>query len=163
MPEKWRKPERQAVGLQGEAASAFAYLLHQEDAGPPARLPPGGPSVATLFGVEPGPAHAGLCGPSERQRIVIVLSKKAAERRRIRDQLLVAAMEAESAEKRAYVAVKQEVLSAGTPMHGVLRAAAAAGLGKGAGELLQRFEEQLIGEATGAQRGGLQKPAIPRA
>jgi hypothetical protein len=126
-------------------------------------MAPSGPSVATVIGVEPAAAHESLAGPSERQRIVIVLTKKAAERRRLRDRLLVAAMEAETAEKRAYAAVKQEVIGAGTPMRGVLGAAAAARLGKVACELLPRFEEQLIAEATGAQRSGLQKHAISRA
>jgi len=152
-----------AKKLKGKTARRRGTPAEADYAGPPARIAPSGPAVATLFGVEPGPAHEGLAGPSQRQRIVIVLSKKAAERRRVRDRLLVAAMEAETAEKRAYAAVKQEVMGEGTPMYGLLRAAAAAGLGKMAGELLPRFEEQLLTDATGAQRISLQKHAISRA
>lgn len=131
-------------------------------AGPPTGVCAGGPSVAELFGVAPGAGHEGLAGPSDKQRLLIILSKKAAERRRLKDGVLVAAMEAESAEKRAYAVVKQEVLG-GSGMRDILRAATAAGLGKVAGELLPRFEERLVAEASGAQRTGLTKSAIARA
>lgn len=136
--------------------------VDRDYAGPPTGVGASGPPLATLLGVDCSDGHAGLAGPSEKQRLLIILSKKAAERRRVKDQALVAAMEAESSEKRAYAVVKQEVLG-GTPMRQVLRAAAAAGLGKVAGELLPRFEEQLLDETTGATRADLQKTAISRA
>jgi hypothetical protein len=130
--------------------------------GPPRGIPGSGPSLASLLGVTPDAGHQGLAGPSDKQRILIVLQKKAAERKRLRDQLLCAGMAAETAEKRAYAAVKQEVLG-GTPMRDVLGAAAAAGLGKLACELLPRFQQQLVDEAQGSTRTGLEKNAISRA
>ena len=130
--------------------------------GPPRGIPRDGPPLAALLGVDPGCAHEGLAGPTERQRIVIVLQKKAAEKKRLQDELLCAGMEAETAEKRAYQAVKQEILQ-GTPMRAVLRAAAAAGLSKLACEILPRFEEQLLTETRGSVRAGLEKNAISKA
>jgi hypothetical protein len=130
--------------------------------GPPRGLPMEGPPLAALLGVDPSCAHEGLAGPSERQRIVIVLQKKAAEKSRLQNELLYSGMEAETAEKRAYQAVKQEVLG-GTPMTALLRAARAAGLGKLACEVLPQFERQLISETHGRVRAGLEKNAISRA
>jgi hypothetical protein len=131
-------------------------------AGPPKGIPAQGPSLAALLGVDPTAGHAGLCGPSDKQRLIIVLQKKAAEKKRLQDQLLVAGMEAETAEKRAYAAVKQQVLG-GTSMRQVVQGAAAAGLGKIASELLPLFEERLIAESSGRVRTNLEKTAISRA
>ena len=131
-------------------------------AGPPTGIPASGPSLAALLGVDPAGGHQGLHGPSEKQRLIIVLQKKANEKRRLQDQVLVAGMEAETAEKLAYSAVKQEVLG-GTPMRQILRAAAAGGLGKVAAELLPTFEQRLVEESQGTTRAGLEKNAISKA
>lgn len=136
--------------------------VERDYASPPTPVAKAGPSLAEMLGVAPGGGHDGIAGPSEKQRLLIILQKKAAERQRIKDQALVAAMEAETFEKRAYAAVKQEVLG-GTPMQMVLHAAAAAGLGKIACELLPKFEEKLIAETFGQVRVELQKLAISRA
>ena len=151
-----KKVKLQSAGRQGGSAVEADY------AGPPTGVPPCGPSLAALLGVDPAGGHAGLSGPSDKQRLVIVLQKKASEKRRLQDQLLVAGMEAETAEKLAYAAVKQEVLG-GTPMRQVVRAAAAAGLGKIAGQVLPGFEERLIAECTGSVRAKMEKTAIARA
>jgi len=144
------------------ARKPASSAVNRDYAGPPAAIGKSGPSLAALLGVDPSGGHEGLAGPSEKRRLVIILQKKAAERRRVKDQTLVAAMEAESAEKRAYAQVKQEVLG-GTPMRDVLRAAAVAGLGKVGCEVLPGFEEKLIDETTGGTRAGLKKLAISRA
>jgi hypothetical protein len=131
-------------------------------AGPPSGIPACGPSLAALLGVDPASGHEGLAGPSARQRLILVLQKKAAEKRRIQDQILFAGMEAETSVKLAYRAVKQEVLR-GTTMRQILRAATAGGLGKVAREILPGFEPQLVEETHGGVRAGLEKNAISRA
>jgi hypothetical protein len=131
-------------------------------AGPPEAIPACGPSLASLLGVNPAGGHSGLSGPSEKQRLIIVLQKKAAEQRRLHDRVLVAGMEAETAEKRAYAEVKQAVLG-GLSVPSILGAAAAAGLGKVAAEVLPSFEAQLLAECSGSMRARLEKTAISRA
>ena len=71
-------------------------------AGPPSGLPVSGPSLSSLMGADPANVHNGLTSAPERKQIIVVIEKKAAERGRLRGEAAIKAMEAESAEKRAY-------------------------------------------------------------
>jgi hypothetical protein len=152
-----------AKKIKGERAVKPAdRALAADYAGPPTGIPRPGLTLAALLGTDAKAGHEGLAGPSERQRLQVALQKKAAERKRLRDQVLVAGMEAETAEKLAYDAVKQEVLG-GRPVSAILDAARAAGLAKLASDLLPKFEERLIAESSGSARAGLEKRAVGRA
>lgn len=136
--------------------------LDADYARPPQEIPGTSASLAELMGVGEGGGHQGLAGPSERQRLIIVLQKKAAERQRARDRLLTAGMKAETSVKLAYRAVKQELLG-GASTYDLLRAAKAAGFEKVARALLPAFETRLISEVAGRRRAELEKQAISRA
>jgi len=125
----------------------------------PPSLPSNGPSMSSLFGADPGGSHNGMHEDTPRQKIVVLIQKKAAERDRIKDQLIVDTMRWESEKRAAYNAIKQEVLG-GTSLSDVQAAAYAAGLGKVASELLPEFRDQLIAETHGRERIQLEKVAI---
>jgi hypothetical protein len=101
----------------------------------PKGLPRRGPPMNAMMGVDPSKGHDGLKGPSERQRVLLILEKKGAERKRLHGQVMMAAMECETVEKLAFAMVKQAVLG-GASFQGLYRAADEAGLGEVAGELL---------------------------
>jgi hypothetical protein len=128
----------------------------------PKGLPRRGPPMNAMMGVDPSKGHDGLKGPSERQRVLLILEKKGAERKRLHGQVMMAAMECETVEKLAFAMVKQAVLG-GASFQGLYRAADEAGLGEVAGELLPRVEEQLIADSHGSTRDRLTKTAISRA
>jgi hypothetical protein len=121
--------------------------------------PSSGPSMSSLFGADPGSSHNGMHEDTPRQKIVVLIQKKAAERDRIKDQLIVNTMQWESEKRAAYNAIKQEVLG-GTPLSDVRTATYAAGLGKIAAEVLPGFRDQLVAETHGSMRAQLEKVAI---
>ncbi len=126
--------------------------------GPPS-LPSTGPSMASMFGADPGESHSGLHDDGPSKRIIVVLQKKAAEKKAIQDQLIVETMRYESEKLAAYNAIKQEVLS-GTPLTAIETAARVANLGKIAAEVLPEFQELLVAETHGRLRTSLEKVAI---
>lgn len=151
------------IKAKGETPAPKGNPVDADYAGPPKGIPSGGSkSLLEMLGVDPTQVHNGLSGPNERQRIIIVLQKKAAARQAERSKAIVAAMEAETAEKLAYKTIKQEVLG-GTPFRTIMKAAAAANMQKLAAELLPKFEKQLISETAGTLRANLEKHAISRA
>src|SRR5579859_7632482 len=131
------------VKAQREPAPARAKA--DDYAAPPSQIPASGPSLARLLGVSGERGHEGLAGSSKKQALQRTLEKKAAERQRMQDQLLCAGMEAETAEKQAFEAIKQERMG-GMSLHRIFRAAAAVGLAKVARDLLPGFERRLSGK-----------------
>lgn len=148
-----------SCGCGGEAP--VADCVDSDYAGPPKAIPRPGPSMASMMGVDPGAVHNGLEGPNDRQKVIIVLQKKAAERKALQDRLAVQAMTLETLEKRAFEAVKQTVLG-GTSFRNVLIAAVIARHDKLAAELIPRFEERLIAETHGDTHSRLVKHAIAK-
>jgi hypothetical protein len=130
-------------------------------AGPP-KVPAPGPSMMSMFGADPDKVHNGLHQEPEKKRIIIILQKKAAERKDQEDKVLVNGMELESLEKRAYHTVKQAVLG-GRTFQQLYDAAVGANLHKMAEEYLPKFQEQLLTEAHGSVRLRLEKQAISKA
>jgi len=128
-------------------------------AGPPRGIPQPGPSMASMMGVDPASVHNGLAGPSERQRVIVILQKQAAARQQLADQVMRLGMEVESLEKQAFEQVKQTVLG-GATMRQVLVASVIAGHAKLAGELIPQFERRLIADTHGDVRARLVKLAI---
>jgi hypothetical protein len=94
----------------GSSPCSCDGAMDSDYAGPPKGLPIAGPSLASLMGVDPEAGHNGLTDEPEGKRIIIVLQKKAAERQRMADRLLVQGAELETLEKKAYQTVKQAVL-----------------------------------------------------
>ena len=129
---------------------------------PPRGIPCPGPGLASLMGADPATHHNGLTEESPRKQIIIMIQKKAAERKDLRDDIIVDGMELESLKKAAFVTVKQAVLS-GASFRDIYEAAVGMGLGKTANELLPDFQEKLIGEVIGDTRRRLEKQAILRA
>lgn len=129
---------------------------------PPCGLPSSGPSLVSMLGSDPAQSHHGLSNESERKKVIIVIEKKAAERERLRDHLLMKGMELETAESRAYDQVKQAALG-GVPMYQIYAACVGAGLRKVAEEYLPKFEERLISSTHGTIRVALEKNAIGKA
>ncbi len=127
--------------------------------GPPKGLPSAGPSLASAMGVDVDGGHNGLTDVPERKKIIIVLQKKAAERQRLTDRILIAGAELETLEKKAFWTVKQTVLG-GATFGQVYEAAIGSGLGKIANEYLPKFQDQLIKETHGETRQRLEKHAI---
>lgn len=149
-----------SCGCGGGDATAPAPM-DADYAGPPSGIPRPGPSLATMMGVDPSAVHNGLEGPNERQRIIVVLQKKAAAHQELKDKLSIKAMELETLEKRAFELVKQTVLG-GATMRDVVVAATIAGYAKLAAELLPKFEERLIADTHGDVRTRLVKHAIAK-
>lgn len=129
--------------------------------GPPKSAPTSGPDLKSMLGCDPSPVHDGGKIP-ERKQIVIILQKKASERRDMRDKCIMSQLHAETAEKLAFDAVKQAILG-GESFGNLLRAAASMGLDKIALELLPVFEKRLIEETHGTLRNRLVKMAIQKA
>lgn len=148
-------------GVSGVSGGACGCSSMADYAGPP-KLPAPGPSMATLMGADAEQCHNGLYDEPERKKIVVIIEKKAAELRRIKDQAIVATLAAETAEKLAYAAIKQEVLG-GTSFGQIYEAAACSGLSKVAGQLLPKFRDRLLSESSGSMRVRLEKLAILKA
>lgn len=130
--------------------------------GPPKGIPDKSPSMASMMGVDPSASHQGLHDDGEKKRIIIILQKKAEERKDLRSKILYKGAQAESLEKQAFHAFKQAVLG-GEPFYNLFVGAATAGFGKLAGELFPTWQEQLINETSGSMRLQLEKQAIHRA
>lgn len=143
-----------------ERASAAHGGFGADYACPPSDLASGSGSLAGMLGVDPSSVHNGLTNEPERKQIVIILQKKAAERRRAHDVAVVAHLEAETAEKLAFQQIKQAVFNENTTFSEVFRACKAAGLGKVAAEYLPRFQAKLLGEVHGKLKTRLEKTAI---
>lgn len=144
------------------AAALFVRDIDPDYAGPPKGLPGAGPSIADMFGVDKVAGHNGLTEITERQRISIQLQKLAAERQRLADRVLVAGAELETLEKKAFEAVKQEVVGGGSFLQ-LFQAASVAGMGKLAKEYFPQFEDRLIRDTHGQVRNRLEKQAISKA
>lgn len=89
--------------------------------------PKTGPTMAEMFG-SGKPGHDGFQVP-EKKRIIIMIQKKAAVKRRVRDALLKTAMEVETAELHMHKQVKQAVMQ-GMGLEEIHQAACSAGLGE---------------------------------
>src|SRR5690606_18387695 len=76
--------------------------IDSDYAGPPKGLPLPGPSLASMMGVDPDAAHNGLTDVPEKKRIIVILEKKAAERKRLQSEILFKGAELETLEKKAY-------------------------------------------------------------
>ena len=133
--------------------------MDSDYAGPPKGIPTAADSLLSMV---PGGGHDGLTQEPERKQIIVVMQKKAFERKALHDKLIYQGMELESLEKRAYHLVKQTVLG-GASFRQVYAAAVGAGLGKIANEYLPKFQDQLIKEAHGETRARLVKTAIAKA
>jgi hypothetical protein len=136
--------------------------VNADYAGPPAGIPRSGPSMLSLMGSDPSAVHNGLSSVPPKRELVVVIEKKAAERRRAHDALVVKQLEYEASVETAYRTVKQAALS-GVPFPKIAEAAFSGGLGKIAGELLPGFQKRLIGETAGSVRTMLEKTAIQKA
>lgn len=130
--------------------------------GPPKGVPSAGPSLLSLMGADPENSHQGLHQEPEKKRIIIILQKKAAEKSDQESKVLYKGMELETLEKKAFEAVKQEVLG-GTSFRTLYIATAAAGLSKIAAEYFPKWEQRLIAEAYGSTQERLTKEAILKA
>jgi hypothetical protein len=131
-------------------------------AGPPKGIPMRGPSTMSMMGADPGKVHNGLTEEPERKKIIIILQKKAYERKDLTDKILLAGMQLESLEKKAYHTVKQAVLG-GARMRDIYDAAVGVGLHKTAEKYVIEFEKRLIDETHGDVRNRLEKLAIHKA
>lgn len=132
--------------------------LNSDYASPP-NLPENGPSMAQMFGVDPGQSHNGLSDDGPQKRLIIVIQKTAARKQQLQDKLIVETMRYENEKRAAYNAIKQEVLK-GTSFADIQRAVHAIGFGKIAAELLPEFRDKLIAETHGQVRTHLEKVAI---
>lgn len=105
---------------------------------PPSAMPGGGPSLEEMFGVNGsnGCGHQGGDVP-EKQRLVILIQKTAAQRQRVYDALVNKTMEIEHAEKQANHQIKQAMLQ-GASLEEIHAAACSAGLGDESAELLPK-------------------------
>ena len=151
-----------AIIEKGKERPSSKMTRADEDYKSPPRKEHGGGSLSGLLGVDPSACHHGLAEGNDKQKVIIIIEKKAAERERVRAQLLVAGMEYETVEKLAYHQVKQAVLG-GYSFRQVFDAASAAGLGKIAKHLLPEFEQRLIKETYGDTKARLEKNAISKA
>jgi len=155
-------PGSACSGCSGDPCTCNVRPISSDYAGPPTGLPSSGPSLMGLMGVDPAQVHNGLSEEPERKKIIIVLQKKAHERKLLQDSLTVEGMRLESLEKRAFEAVKQTVLG-GATFRQVYEACAGAGLSKVAEKYLPAFEERLIADTHGETRRRLEKTAIGKA
>jgi hypothetical protein len=114
--------------------------MNSDYAGPPQGLPEDGPSMAEMFGVS-DECHSGFDVP-ERQKIVIMIQKKASERERKYNELLKCGMEVETAELGVHMAVKQAVLQ-GASMNDIYSAACRAGYADVSRETLMKSAKLL--------------------
>lgn len=131
--------------------------------GPPKEIPGTGPSLESLMGVDPTAGHNGLYEDTPRQRIIVVLQKKAAARQRIADRVLVDGMQLENElVPKAFHLVKQAVIG-GVTFRQLYTAAAGVGLSKVAAEMLPAFEKKLIADTHGDVKTRLVKHAISKA
>lgn len=137
-------------------------MLDSDYAGPPKGIPPSGPSTQSLFGADPHAVHNGLHEEPENKRIIIILQKKAGERKTLASEIIYKGMQLESLEKCAYQAVKQAVLG-GATFRQLYVAAAGVELDKLAEEYFPGWEQRLIAEAHGSMRLRLEKMAISKA
>jgi len=129
---------------------------------PPKGIPLPGPSIMSMMGADPSKVHNGLSSEPESKKIIIILQKKASERKTLADSILYKGMELETLEKKAYQTVKQTVLG-GSSFSQVFKAAVGAGLGKIANEKLPEYQDRLIEETHGETRNRLVKCAIHKA
>jgi len=136
--------------------------MDSDYAGPPKGLSAPGPSTMSLFGGKPDEVHNGLHDDGEKQRIIIILQKKAAERSDIKSKVLYQGMQLESLEKQAFNHVKQAVLG-GASFYQVYEASVGAGLGKVAEEYLPAWQDKIVAQSHGTQRLRLEKLAISKA
>lgn len=97
--------------------------------------------MADLFGVSSGDGHTAYDVP-ERQKIIIMIQKKASERDRKYNELLKCAMEIETAELGVHSAVKQAVMQ-GASLDSIYKAACDAGYGDVSRETLIKSAELL--------------------
>ena len=136
--------------------------MDSDYAGPPKGISAPGPSMMSMFGGKADEVHNGLSEEPEKQQIVIILQKKAAEREDIKSKVLYQGMQLESLEKQAFNAVKQAVLG-GASFYQVYEASVGVGLGKVAEEYLPKWQDRIVAEAHGSQRLRLEKLAISKA
>lgn len=146
----------------GSPSVSCPAMSDSDYAGPPKGLPMRGPSTMSMLGGDPANVHNGLHEEPEKKRIIIILQKKANERKDLRDKVLLGGMELESLEKQAYHNVKQTVLG-GATFRQVYTAAVGSGFGKIAEEFLPKWETDLIAETHGSVRLRLEKLAISKA
>lgn len=130
-------------------------------AGPPTGLPSAGPSILSSMG-DPEKVHHGLHEVPEKKKIIIILQKKAEERKSLKSDLLYKGMQLETLEKKAFEATKQAVLG-GETFEDLLLAAAGCGLGKTAAEYFLQWQEDLIEGSHGEMHNRLVKEAIHKA
>ena len=147
-------PESPMVSTPSAAGSDYL--------GPPKGLPASGPSTLSMFGADPAQVHNGMHEDGEKKRITIVIEKKAAERKRLADEVVYMGLQLETLEKHAYNAVKQAVLG-GHSFPQIFKAAQSANLDVVAAEYLPQFQERLMSEAHGETRNRLEKQAIAKA
>jgi hypothetical protein len=130
--------------------------------GPPKGIPAPGPSMMSMMGADPSQVHHGLSEEPEKKSIIIVLQKKAEERKGLASEILFKGMELESLEKSAFAQVKQAVLG-GASFYQVYEAAVGAGMGKAAEEYLPGWQTEIVKQSHGTQRLRLEKLAISKA
>lgn len=129
---------------------------------PPKGIPAPGPSIMSMMGADPAKVHHGLGPEPEKKRIIIMIQKKAHERKTLADDIVYKGMELETLEKKAYHAVKQTILG-GSSFSQVFEAAVGAGLGKVANDRLPQYQDALIKETHGEIHNRLVKCAIQKA
>lgn len=123
---------------------------------PPSGLAGGGPTMSELFGVE-GEGHDGFDYP-EKNRLIIMIQKRASERARMYDALLKTAMEVETAELDVHRHVKQAVMQ-GASLEEIHEAACHAGNGDVTEYLLPKTA-QLLNKQFLVSDGALEKIAF---
>jgi hypothetical protein len=107
---------------------------------PPSGLPGGGPTMSELFGVEGG-GHNGFEVP-EKKKLIIMIQKRASDRKRVYDALLKSAMEVETAELAVHRHTKQAVMQ-GASLEKIHELACHAGNGDVTAELFPKTAQLL--------------------
>lgn len=130
--------------------------------GSPRGIPSPGPSMNSMFGVDPSQCHHGLTQEPDRKRIIMVMQKRAYDLERLKNDVLYRGIQMESAEAAAYEQVKQAALG-GMSFPQIYRMCVSGGLQKVAEEYLPKFEERLISSTHGEVRVRLEKTAIAKA
>lgn len=111
-------------------------------AGPPQGIPSDGPSMAEMFGV--GEDHGGHQGGeiAPRQKLIIMIQKKAALRDRLHDGILKSAMLQETGEAAVCSQIKQAVIQ-GAELEEIHKVASEAGYGEITAEILPKYAQDL--------------------
>lgn len=136
-------PLADSACIAGKLSSAPrpAVKIISDYAGPPSGLPGGGPTMAEMFGVSKSKPHCGFETP-DKKRIIIMIEKKAALKRRAKDYMFKEAMLSETKEKETQELIKTAVMK-GAKLEDIHKVACYAGVGDVTEDLLPKTAKLL--------------------